>query len=257
MHAQTRSHPSTPAGPSQDEVRAPRIAGAAAAETGPFQQVPVWDAPTRVVHWLLAAAFVGAFATAGQDGWRWLHETLGATIAGLAVFRIAWGFAGTRHARFASFVRGPRAVVRCLRDLPHGWAKRHIGHSPAGAVLLIAMLLLAVLAAASGWARAHHPDAAWLRELHGGAAQAMLALAGLHIVAVVFGSWRSGENLPLSMIRGTRLGVAGEGIRSARRGIAWLVVAAVLAFWVCRWMEAGDDPGPPGPISASTRGGSR
>ena len=257
MHAQTRSRPSTPAGPSQDEVRAPWTAGAAAAETGPFQQVLVWDAPTRVVHGLMALCFVGAWATAGEDGWHRLHETLGTTIAGLAVFRIAWGFAGTRHARFASCVKGVREVVRCLQNLPHGWAKRHIGHGPAGAVLLVAVLLLALLAAASGWARAMHPAAPWLRELHEGAALAMGVLAGLHIAAIVFGSWRAGENVPRAMIRGTRLGTDGEGIRGARRGIAWLVVLAVLAFWAWRWTSAGDDPGPPGPMAASAPRGSR
>ncbi|VTY39841.1 Uncharacterised protein [Xylophilus ampelinus] len=183
----------------------------------------------------MVTCLAGAYATAGQDDWQRLHETLGETMAGLVVFRIAWGFAGSHHARFSSFVKGPRAVMRCLRDLPRGWAKRHLGHSPAGAVLIIAMILLALLAAASGWASERSPTIPWLRGLHGGSAHAMLTVASLYIVAVLAGNWRAGEKLLRPMISGTKWGVAGEEIRSGYRGIAWLVLAAVLGFWWYQW----------------------
>ena len=71
-------------------------------------RVLVWDAPVRVFHWLLAASFIGAFVTAESERWRLLHVTLGYTVGGLVVFRLLWGLLGTRHARFAGFVRGPR-----------------------------------------------------------------------------------------------------------------------------------------------------
>lgn len=200
-----------------------------------FHRVLVWDMPTRVCHWLVAACFVGACLTAAQDGWRTVHMTLGYTMCGLVLFRIVWGFAGTRHARFANFVGSPGAVASYLREMRHAWGRRHVGHSPAGALLLVALLLLTLFTGASGWAIAGGSAAQRLAALHEGAAHAMLALAGLHLAGVAFGSWRSGENLLRSMIDGNKLGSSGEAIRSARHGVALLLVAAVVAFWWYQW----------------------
>ncbi|KWT82862.1 cytochrome B561 [Variovorax sp. WDL1] len=199
----------------------------------------VWDAPLRVFHWLMAACFAGACLTAGREGWRDLHQTLGYTMGGLVVFRIAWGFAGTRYARFANFVRGPGEIAAYLRRMPRGWGRRHIGHSPAGAVAIIALLLLTLATAVSGWASGDKPTAdGWWQEFHEGAALAMLALVGLHIAGIVFGSWRAGENLARSMISGTKLGVPSEAIRSACYSVALLMLAAAAGFWGYQWAGA-------------------
>lgn len=206
--------------------------------TSDFQRVLVWDAPTRVFHWLMAACFVGAYWTAEQEGWRTVHVTLGYTMGGLVVFRIVWGFAGTRYARFANFVGGPKAVANCLREMSRGWGKRHIGHSPAGAISLIALLLLTLVVGASGWATHGSLTADWLNEFHEGAAYAMLAVVGLHIARVAFSGWRAGENPVLSMISGTKLGSTSEAIRSAWHSVALLMVAAVLGFWWHQWRSA-------------------
>ena len=72
----------------------------------------------RVFHWLMVLSFAGAYLTAESERWRLLHVTLGYTMAGLVGFRILWGLVGTRHARFASFVRGPAAVKRYLLAHP-------------------------------------------------------------------------------------------------------------------------------------------
>ncbi|GAA4338779.1 hypothetical protein GCM10023165_17630 [Variovorax defluvii] len=247
MDAQTPSPHSLHTDPLPTRAKVPHACGAGAADAGLFDPVLVWDAPTRLVYWLMAACLAGAWATAGEGGWPQIHETLGSTIAGLALFRIAWGFAGTRHARFSSFVKGPRAIARCLRSLRHGWAGRPIGHSPPGAALLIAVLLLALIAGASGWAGARFAPMRWLGDVHEVAAHAMLALAALHIAAAVFGSWRAGDNPLRSIVRGTRLGAPAEAIPSARGGMAWLVLVAVLGFWVFQWRSASDVPAPPVP----------
>jgi cytochrome b len=80
--------------------------------------VLIWDAPVRVFHWLMALCFAGAYATAEGESWRLVHVTLGYTLAGLVAFRIVWGFIGTRHARFSSFVKGPQAVTRYCVPFP-------------------------------------------------------------------------------------------------------------------------------------------
>ena len=55
------------------------------------QRILVWDLPTRVFHWLLAASFLGAFLTAESERYRDIHVVLGYTVLGLVAFRFLWG----------------------------------------------------------------------------------------------------------------------------------------------------------------------
>ena len=77
----------------------------------------VWDLPTRVFHWLMVICFAIAYFTASDDRLAMIHATAGFTILGLLLFRLLWGFAGSRYARFSSFVQGPRKIIYYLRCL--------------------------------------------------------------------------------------------------------------------------------------------
>ena len=90
----------------------------------------VWDLPLRLFHWLLAAAFAGAFVTAESERWRDVHVMLGYTTLALIAFRVAWGFIGTRYARFASFAFGPSRVVSYLRSLATRTPHHYTGPNP-------------------------------------------------------------------------------------------------------------------------------
>jgi cytochrome b len=63
----------------------------------------------------------------------------------LAAFRILWGLVGTRHARFAKFLRGPRETVSYFTALMSRKAPVITGHNPLGAWMVL-FLLLALLA---------------------------------------------------------------------------------------------------------------
>lgn len=202
------------------------------------RNVLVWDLPVRIFHWLMALSFAGAFLTAESERWRLVHVTLGYTVAGLVVFRLLWGLAGTRHARFASFVRGPKAVVRYLRSLLSGRPEQHVGHNPAGALAIVALLGLALLVTAAGWATYNEVGGEWLEDLHEGAANAMLALVGLHIAGVVLSSFLHRENLVRAMIDGHKHGAQEDGIRSPRTLFGVLLLAVVLGFWWMQWQDA-------------------
>ena len=84
-----------------------------------------------------------------------VHVTLGYTMAGLVASASLWGLVGTRHARFSSFVRGPapRSRLRCAALL-QGQPEHHVGHNPAGALAIVALLGLALVVTAAGWADA-------------------------------------------------------------------------------------------------------
>ena len=197
----------------------------------------VWDLPVRVFHWLMVGCFAVAWVSAESERWRLLHVTMGYTMAALLVFRIVWGLIGTRHARFADFVRGPRAVARYVASMLRGRAEPSIGHNPAGAWAIVALLALTGLTAVTGWAAdawASH----WLEEAHEVAAHAFLAVVVVHIAGVVVGSWLHRENLVRSMVTGRKAGEPAEAIGRAWRAVALLVLAAVLGFWWLQWTQA-------------------
>lgn len=111
-----------------------------------MQRIRVWDLPTRMFHWALALCVVGSFVTAkiGGNAMVW-HGRIGVTVVGLLAFRVVWGFVGSTYARFAQFVRGPRAIRDYLRGQ---W--RGEGHNPLGALSVLAMLGTFMLLVATG-----------------------------------------------------------------------------------------------------------
>lgn len=172
--------------------------------TDSSQGVQVWDLPVRAFHWLLVACFAGAWLSADSEHWRLLHVTLGYAMAGLVAFRVLWGLVGTRHARFASFVRGPAAAWRYLRSLAGPRPEHHTGHNPAGALAIVALLLLIAVTAASGWATYSELGGEWLEELHEAAANTLLMVVIVHLIGVVVGSLVHRENLVRAMVTGRK-----------------------------------------------------
>jgi cytochrome b len=203
----------------------------------------------RVFHWLMVLCFAGAWLTGESERWRLVHLTLGYTMAGLVAFRILWGLLGTRHARFSDFVRGPGAVVRYLGSLVRGRPENHAGHNPAGGLAIVGLLALAAGVTGTGWAMDFGLAGEWLEDVHEGAASAMLALVGLHVAAVAISSWLHRENLAATMISGRKRATPRDGIRSAWRGVAALMLASVLGFWWLQWQHA-----PSGGVFASQVG---
>lgn len=209
------------------------------------ESILVWDLPVRMFHWLLVLSFAGAFVTAESERWALVHVTLGYTVAALVAFRLLWGIVGTRHARFSTFVRGPAAVLRYARAMLSGQPEHHTGHNPAGAVGIVALIALALAVAGSGWAIYDQAGSHWLEDLHEGAANLMLGIVFVHVLAVIVSGWVHGENLVRAMVTGRKNGAAEDGIRRPWRPLGALVLVAVLGFWGLQWMTtpaAGDTP---------------
>jgi cytochrome b len=192
----------------------------------------VWDLPTRIFHWLLAACFVGAFATGDSERWRDTHIMLGYTMLMLIGFRVLWGVIGTRYARFGSFAYGPGRVAAYLRSLLTSKPEHHVGHNPAGSWAIYLLLGLALTAGLTGYAAQNELGGEWLEEFHEGAANAMLAVVLVHIAGVIASSLRHHENLVAGMLTGRKPGEAADGIRKPQRIVAVLLLAAVIGFWV-------------------------
>lgn len=219
----------------------------------PVQAVLVWDAPVRVFHWLMVLCFAGAYLTAESEMWRLVHVTLGYTMAGLVAFRLVWGVAGSRYARFASFVRGPQAVRAYVRSMLRGQPEHHTGHNPAGAVAIVAMLVLTTAIAASGWVVYNDLSGEWVTELHEVMANTMLLVVGIHVAGVVVASALHRENLARAMVTGRKLGTPADAIRSTWRVLAVALLAAVLGFWALQWRSAPTGEGAQGSAAATVK----
>ncbi len=107
--------------------------------------------PVRVFHWLLVVAFVCAYVTnrLGVTYFRY-HLLCGYTVIVLVSFRLIWGFVGTRHARFRSFLRGPVHTLGFAVGWLRGKSTHHPGHNPLGAWMVITLLVALLIQAVTG-----------------------------------------------------------------------------------------------------------
>lgn len=165
-------------------------------------RILVWDLPLRMFHWLLAVSFAGAFLTAESERVRDLHVLLGYTFAGLLAFRLVWGLVGSRYARFRSFAFGPRAVLAYLRSLLTRQPIHYLGHNPAGSWVIFAIIVMGAVTGASGYAVYNDAGGEWIESLHEAVANAMLALAIVHVAGVAVSSYIHRENLAVAMVTG-------------------------------------------------------
>lgn len=218
-----------------------------------LRPVRVWDLPTRVFHWLLAAAVIGLVITGkvGGNALAW-HMRFGLLVFTLLVFRLVWGVVGGRWSRFASFVYAPATVLRYLRGAQRPGDHFEVGHNPLGAFSVFALItLLAVQVgtglvaddeiATTGPLNKYVATATGLLATgwHKGYGQwALLVLVALHVAAIVVYRLR-GQNLVTPMITGDKplppeVPAATDTVAS--RGLALAVWAACVAAaeWIAR-----------------------
>lgn len=178
--------------------------------------VRVWDLPTRLFHWLLAASVVGAFITAKiGDLWIEWHLVIGQFILALLLFRLVWGIVGGTWSRFSRFAYGPSRLSAYLAGKPH--PDDHVGHSPLGALAVWA--LLGVLLAQATLGLFSYDDIAFGGPLVAKVANAVVEsatrwhkriellivlLVALHIVAIAVYSHIKKRHLVAAMVTGDK-----------------------------------------------------
>ena len=198
-----------------------------------MQKILVWDWPVRIGHWLMVGGFILAWLTAESETFRLVHAFSGGVVVAVALFRLPWGFIGSRTARFVDFVRGPGSVIGYLRSLLNLEPEHHTGHNPAGGWAIMALLTLGIATGFVGWAMYNELGGERLEDLHEGLAATMLTVVFIHVAGVISGSLLHGENLVRAMITGHKQGSPEEAIRSARplAAILLLVWVAAASWW--------------------------
>lgn len=200
----------------------------------------IWDLPLRLFHWLLVGLIAFSWWSGEEHYMEW-HRLSGYAILALLVFRLWWGFTGSRTARFSQFVRGPGTVLAYAKTLFS--SSRHAdGHNPLGGWSVIAMLLaIAAMVVAGlfavdvdGWESG--PLAYWVSfeqgrsaaEFHETVFNVIMALIILHVAAIVFYLAVKRMNLVRPMITGRRTKTAEEAVEDAR----WSPVMALIGIGI-------------------------
>ncbi len=212
----------------------------------------VWDLPLRAFHWLFAASILASWGTA-KLGFTWMawHIRLGYWMMGLLLFRIVWGLIGPRHARFASFLKGPRAVWRYAKGLAGlGEAVETVGHNPLGGLMVIVMLLLVAFQVSTGlfatddiaYTGPFNPAvsndlAERLTAFHHWNFNLIWAAIALHVGAIAYYAFVKRQNLVPAMLHGWKPAEAvpeGEAITSSElwKALAVMIVTAALVYGI-------------------------
>jgi cytochrome b len=194
------------------------------------QKILVWDAPTRVFHWVQALCFLGAYLTSDSEKTRDIHVALGYILFGLIVFRLLWGFMGTRYAKFSSFAFGPSKIIGYLVALFKGKAEHFVGHNPVGSVAIWLLLSLGLTLGVTGVMLLQDDVADIVEEIHGYATNAMLAVVAVHLLGVFMSSFLHKENLVRAMLTGFKPGETNQGIKCAYNWLAAVMLVIVVGF---------------------------
>jgi len=210
-------------------------------------RVRVWDLPTRLFHWVLAACVIGSVVSAkiGGNAMVW-HFRLGYVVFTLLAFRLLWGMVGGRWSRFRSFVYAPVTLLRYLRGGSRAEEHHEVGHSPLGALSVFALLVILAAQVGSGlFADDEIANTGPLIKFVSGATSStltawhktfgqwtILALVVLHVAAIAMYRLRRGRDLVRPMLVGDKLlppGVPPSADSLATRGLALLLVAGCAA----------------------------
>lgn len=209
----------------------------------------VWDLPTRLFHWTLVALILLQFLS-GEFGlipMAW-HYWLGYATLALVVFRVLWGFAGSHTSRFASFVRGPGAVLHYARETAAGRHVHVIGHNPVGGWSVVLMLLSILVQSITGLFssddltetgplvdRVSDATVEWMTRVHHLNRWLLVLLIVLHVGAVLMHWVMRRDNLVAAMIHG-RGRAAGENdaprMAPLHRALLLLVISAIAVAFV-------------------------
>jgi cytochrome b len=208
-----------------------------------MHRIRIWDLPTRLFHWLLAVCVAGSLISVqiGGNAIAW-HFRFGYAILALVLFRLIWGWAGPRYARFSSFPPDPSAAIASLRGAPHDGA----GHNPLGAFSVYA--LLAALAFQAGSGLFANDSIMWdgplrslvssdtsdrITTLHRLNRYLLLGLIALHLAAIAWYTLRRREPLVRTMLVGDRAYAPGAPLPLPARDDTRVRLLAVVLLAVC------------------------
>jgi cytochrome b len=208
-------------------------------------RVRLWDAPTRLVHWSLVVLVAFSWWTAEEGMLNW-HRYSGYGLLGLVLFRLYWGFVGSTSARFAHFVKGPRAIFSYLRSD----SIAEPGHNPLGAlsVLLLLALLLAQIVLGLFAVDVDGIESGPLShlvsfdggrlaaEIHEWVFNALMVFITLHVAAILYYLLLKRDNLIGPMFTGSKVWSSATNLKFASLWLALpgAAIAAAIVWYIVK-----------------------
>jgi len=168
-----------------------------------MNKIRVWDPLVRILHWALVICVISNLL---NESGHFAHRTLGLIASGVVIVRFIWGFIGPQYARFSDWFPTPARLVPYVKSLLRNEAPRHVGHNPAGAVMMILLMVLVTSLGISGYLMTTDAfdGVEWLQALHETFANILIGSVVLHVGAALFESWKHKENLVASMLHGKK-----------------------------------------------------
>ncbi len=214
------------------------------------KKVHVWDLPTRLFHWALAALFIFMIVTGDQgDDWLLWHMRAGYALLGLLTFRVIWGLAGSHYARFQQFIASPVHAWTYTVSLIKGNARHYLGHNPAGGWMVVTLLVGLFVQAVSGlfitddilWEGPFYNAvtegvADLASTIHHQLQSILQALVILHILGVIWHRVRYKDPLVGAMIHGKKPTITNDTAVTVRVHPAALIIAVVCATALVVWL---------------------
>lgn len=215
----------------------------------------IWDLPTRLFHWTLAAFVIALVLTAKVSGssaaMEW-HYWLGYATLALLLFRLVWGLIGGHWSRFSSFIYAPSTLIAYLKGDTR--PELQAGHSPTGALSVFAILAIVGVQAVSGlfiyddisfygpltnWVSGDTVSLAtrWHVEL---GQWLVIAIAVLHVLAIVLYRLVKRQNLVTPMIVGDKqlaspLPASRDGLVPFMTALVAMAVCSGFVYWLVKY----------------------
>jgi cytochrome b len=207
--------------------------------------VRIWDLPTRLFHWVLAACVVGLVITGnvGGDAMFW-HFRFGYAVLTLLLFRLVWGWIGGHWSRWAQLPLHPSSVRAYLAGHPD--PAHRVGHNPLGSWSVVALLFFLGVQVATGLVSDDEiANMGPLSSLVSGAVVSiatswhkgwgkliLLFLVTLHLLAIMGYRWLKRESLVPAMWHGNKVlpesaHASRDNLQSTSMALLLLILAAL------------------------------
>lgn len=161
----------------------------------------VWRWPVRLMHWFVVAAFVVAMWTRDSELDRMVHVYAGYAAGAVLAIRVLYGFVTRDLAAFRRFPPAPLQGLKYVIALIRGTARNYLGHNPAAALAIYAMLVLGLVTVATGhWAFERDNELA--KTWHHHLAYTWFWVVCVHLFGVLMGSLAHKEFLVTAMVTG-------------------------------------------------------
>lgn len=172
----------------------------------------VWEAAVRIFHWSLVALVAVSVITGLKGGitMNW-HMKAGYALLALLLFRLVWGFIGSKTARFADFLYPPGEALAYLRG------KKYFGHNPLGGYMVFGLIFLLLGMSITGLfanddiltegplaGLVARSTSSFLTKIHKLGLYVLLAAITAHVGAILFYLVIKKENLIIPMLTGLK-----------------------------------------------------